>query len=332
MKTTTNSRFCILIFLIIAVIGLNCSKKEPKDLSPILESLEPVDGLQGDPVTLKGLNLKNVNSVTVGDKPSKIIQISDNIITTVVPESVALGVINIKVAASSGSSNSLPFTVLKTPEHVDNAPPALTKVIPAANFTDYPVLLYGNNLSGVIKISFGGKSAPIFTNNQRVVTTSVPKDLPAGKVKVEIRTMKGTSTIDFQVSGAPPAGPAVNFNIVNIPPPNYIPGISNQWSCGLFSSTDGKTFVDLNSADENFENFSISGTYEYEFDKTRNYNTLNYVEYTNKTTGETFAGQFSSASGNPCVLRMVLISSKTGQVFNCTFDRRVDQPDLQCDD
>jgi hypothetical protein len=143
--------------------------------------------------------------------------------------------------------------------------------------------------------------------------------------------LKGTATISFQVQGPPPGGPAtLDFSIVDIPPPAYVPAISNNWTCGLFSIETDSTFVDLNSDPEFDQTYTINGKFEYDFKD--DYNNLNYIEFTNTETGETFAGQFSSSSGTPCILKMILISSKTGTLSECTFDLRINEPDLICDE
>ncbi|MFT3749220.1 MAG: IPT/TIG domain-containing protein [Agriterribacter sp.] len=323
--------FCILFVL----ITQNCKRDhENKPANPTLTSIDPTDGIIGDPVVLKGTNLGSVDKIMFGSVTSPKIQGTSTSITTVVPAGIQAGSIKVLVQAAASTSSSLDFTVLKEPDHVDNLPPNLNMVVPSATYSEYPLLIYGNNLSGVIKITFNDKEAVVYTNNTNVITTAVPKDIPAGPVSIKIRTVKGTSTINFQVQGAPPIPPSVNFNIISTPPPNYVPGISNQWSCGLLAQVTGDqksgTLVDLNSNDGN-DNFSITGKFEYDFDKSANYNTKNYVEIINHNTKDTLSGQFSSKFDNPCILQMVLISSKTKTISTCTFDRRSNDENLQCE-
>ncbi|UPK69134.1 hypothetical protein [Chitinophaga filiformis] len=332
MKQLIRGRQLFLLLLIILFTGPRCGKSK-KEVTPVpaLSSVSPLKGIVGDPVTVNGQNIGNADKITFNSTASTIVGNTGTSITTVVPSGATVGMNKIAVYTSGGKSNELQFEVIKEPDNVDPLPPTLSKIIPAANFTEYPVLIYGDNLSGAISVTFNDKDAVVYTNNKKVITVTVPKDLPAGTATVKVKTVKGTSTINFQVSGPPPAGPAsVNFSIITIPPPNYVPGISNNWSCGLFSLQDGNNFVDLNTDDGTF-NYDVTGSYEYHFDKNKDYNDLNYIEFTNKTTGETFAGQFSSPTANPCVLKMVLISSKTGTISTCTFDRRSNEPDLQCD-
>lgn len=308
------------------------SQCKPEKSVPVLNSVEPTKGLVGDPISIKGEYLENSNRLSFNDKTSLIIQNTGIELTSVVPTGASVGINNLTVQTDGGISNKLQFEVIKDPDHVDSLPPLITRTTPTANYIDYPVLIYGENLSGVISISFNDKEAIIFTNNRRVVTTTIPKGLTSGTAIIKIKTKKGTSSINFQVQGAPPNGVIpVNFSVVNIPPPNYVQSISNNWSCGLFSDQGDHTFVDINSNDGN-DSFNVTGRFEYHFNKTENYNELNYVEITNKETGETFAGQFSSTSDNPCILKMVLISSKTGRISYCTFDRRSNEPDLQCNE
>jgi len=320
----------IVLSLCLILILAQC-KTEKVSAPPVLKSVEPLKGLIGDPISVKGDNLKNSNLISFNDIASLITQNTNTELMSVVPSGAVIGVNNLTVRADGGTSNKLQFEVIKEPDHVDPLPPIIEKTIPSANYIDYPVLIYGDNLSGIIDISFNEIEAIVFTNNQRVVTTIIPKGLSTGLAVIKIKTKKGTSSINFQVQGPPPNGVTpVNFSIVNIPPPNYVQNISNDWSCGLFSDQGDHTFVNLNSGDGN-NSFNVTGRFEYHFDKTNNYNNLNYVEFTDKITGETLAGQFSSTSDNPCILKMVLISSKTGKISYCTFDLKSNFPDIQCD-
>ena len=332
MKQAIKINGLYMLLLILLFTGLQCGKSSKKDVTPapVLSSVSPVKGIAGDPVTIDGQNIGNAEKITFNSTTSTIVLNTNASITSVVPAGATVGINKIAVYTSGGKSNELQFEVVKTPDNIDPLPPTLSKIIPAANFTEYPVLIYGDNLSGAISVTFNDKEAVVYTNNKKVITATVPKDLPAGSVVVKVKTVKGTSTLNFQVSGPPPGGPAsVNFSIIAIPPPNYVPGISNNWTCGLFSQ-NGNTFVDLNTDDGSF-NYDVTGIFEYHFDKDKDYNDLNYIEFTNKTTGETFAGQFSSTVADPCVLKMVLISSKTGTVSTCTFDRKANDPDVVCE-
>ncbi|SHM01145.1 IPT/TIG domain-containing protein [Chitinophaga sp. CF418] len=333
MKQMVRINQLFLLLLIILFTGPQCGKSSKKEVIPVpaLSSVSPVKGIIGEPVTVNGQNMGSADKITFNSTASTIVGNTSTAITTVVPAGATIGVNKIAVYTSGGKSNELQFEVIKEPDNIDPLPPTLSKIIPAANFTEYPVLIYGDNLSGAISVTFNDKDAVVYTNNKKVITVTVPKDLPAGTVTVKVKTVKGMSTLNFQVSGPPPGGPAsVNFSIIAIPPPNYVPAISNNWTCGLFSKQDGNNFVDLNTDDGTF-NYDVTGTYEYHFNANKDYNDLNYIEFTNKKTGETFAGQFSSSTANPCVLKMVLISSKTGTISTCTFDRRSNDPNLQCD-
>lgn len=330
MKRAIHNRYILVLFLSLILICPQC-KKDKTD-PPSLSGISPASGIAGDPVTITGANLQNADKVTFSGKQSVLVQTSSTSLTTVVPDGTAPGVNKIMVSNSGGSSNELDFEVFEKPDIIDQLPPTLTKSIPVSNYNGYPVLIYGDNLSGTLSVTFNDKRAEIFTNNQKVITTIVPDDLPAGAVTIKVKTVKGEEELDFQVLGASPTGPAsANFSIVDVPPPNYVPTISNDWTCGLFSGNQDSTFVDLDSdSEDGDENFKITGRYEYNFDDARNYNQLNYVEFTNKETGEVFAGQFSATSDNPCILKMVLISSKTGTVSTCTFDRTID-PFVECE-
>jgi hypothetical protein len=315
----------ILIPCMILITIISCSEKEVEQ--PEIIAVEPVRGLIGDPVVIKGLNLNNASSISFNGASSLILNNTSTEVSTVIPSNAKLGINSIVVLTKGGASNELQFEVVPEPDNIDPFPPVIEKTIPASSHIDYPVLIYGKFLSGVISITFNDIEAIIFTNNQRVITTTVPKGVPNGLATIKIRTVKGISTIDFNVQGPPPNGVIpVNFSIMNIPPPTYIPIISNAWSCGVFDQISDSTFVDFGS--ENDDNtFNVIGKFEYHFDESKGYNEQNYVEITNKQTGEVFAGQFSSELDNPCIYRMVLISSLTGEVFECTVDASGDFPD-----
>ncbi len=307
--------FSAFVFIILAFSF--CSKKTDE---PMLSMIVPGRGLVGDTIKIKGTNLESA-TVTFGGSSLNILENSPSEISAVVPVSANIGKNKVTVNTGGGKSNELFFELVEIPQVVDAFPPSIEKTIPSSNFSDYPVLIHGQFFSGVISVSFDDIEAEISTNNQSVVTTKVPQGISIGSVKLKIRTLKGTSTINFNVQGPPPGGVApVNFSIVNVPPPNYVPLISNQWSCGLFSEEANNTFVELNS-DENFDgNFKITGNYEYQFDFNKDYNKLNYVEIVDEDTGEILAGQFSSEFDNPCIYQMILISSETGMISECTVD------------
>jgi hypothetical protein len=335
-----NGRY--LLCFVFLLFCLQCSNKNSDGAGtttttttttpPVLSTISPAQDIVGDPITIQGTALDKADNVYFGTTTSKIVQNNSTSVTTVVPQGVSPGTLSVTVHTPGGTSNGLSFEVLKTPDHIDSLPPVIAKTIPSGNFNNYPLLIYGNNLGGVIKLTFNDKDATIFTNNDNVVTTTVPQNLPAGSVTIKLYTVKGTSTTSFQVSGPPPApGAAVNFSIVNIPPPNYIPNISNQWGCGLFSAINASMFLVNPNFDGVTPTSTIAGKYKYHYNQAQNYNDENYIEYTDSVNKETFAGMFSSKTAHPCILSMILISSKTGTVSNCTFDFHSSFPDQPCD-
>ncbi len=331
-------KLILSLFVVIVIVG--CESKEVP--VPILDSISPSKGYIGDPVLLTGQNLNNPSKILFNQTESEYALGTKNSITIVVPPGADLGVNSITLVNKGGNSNIMTFEVLEDTRVVDSGPPKLVSLYPSNNFIKYPLLIYGENLSAS-RVTFNGVPSPVYTNNRNVVTTTIPDGLPSGIVKLKIITPKGESnTFDFTVSGPPPAGvPVVNFSIVAVPPPAYVPTISNNWSCGLFSIktvnqtvVNGTieikgTFDDLNLIDANGNSF-IEGYYEFSYDKGKKYNSLNYVQIKNKNTGEIWAGQFSSEYVNPCILKMILVSSVSGEVFECDFDRRVNGVD-NCD-
>lgn len=334
-----STKYQLLIVLICWMFTIpQCSKKSdgpppPPPTPPALTSADPSSGLIGDPVTLHGTDLSNADGISFNSVAGKIVTSTSTTITTVVPPGASIGANQITVHTSAGESNQLAFTVIKEPDHVDDQPPFIEKTIPTSNFTDYPVLIFGNDLSGVVRLTFStatvSKDAVIYTNNHTCVTATVPKDLPAGNVTITLVTVKGKYSKDFQILGPAPNGVTpVNFSVITIPPPDFVPAISNAYDCGLFQqNSDDSTFVVTDRGAITIAN----GKFLYDYNKSKSYNDLNYVEITYVGTGEVKAGMFSSRTSNPCVLKMVLISSKTGLIDSCTFNRRQADENAICD-
>jgi hypothetical protein len=316
MKAINN--YLLLPAFAVVFLFSQCKKQTE---SPQLDSIVPSKGLTGDPVVLNGAHLANAQKVTFNNTASLILNNSASELSTVVPSGISAGLINVTVHTNGGISNQLQFELVEEPEITDPFPPQLEMTVPENNYIQYPVLIYGDFLSGVISLTFNDVEAEIFTNNQRVITTTVPAGVPTGQVKIKVRTVKGTSTIDFTVLGPPPGGNIpLNFSIVNIPPPGYVPLISNDWTCGLFSEISDSTFVDFDTFSHSSESFTITGKYEFDFNQGNDYNYLNFIQITNSETGEILAGLFSSESEKPCIFKMILISSETGEITECTVD------------
>jgi hypothetical protein len=304
------------LFLLITLI--TCKKSSDPDPVPAsLSSVEPTSGIPGDPVLIKGTNLQDADKVSFGNVESLVLSSSSTSLATVVPNGLTAGVRKIIIHSSAGNSNELDFEVFAVPANYDSVPPTISKIIPSSTFSDYPILIYGDNLSGALTVTINDKPAKVFTNNKRVVTITVPADLPAGSATIKVRTMKGTTTYNFTAQGTPPSAAGMNFSIVTIPPPNYVVAISNFWSCGFFEDNNDGTFFDPN-------NPNIIGRYEFEYDVAKNYNRLNYIEWVNTETHDTTAAMFSSQYEIPCVYKMVTISSRTKKVDTCTVDNSFD--------
>ena len=341
MRHFLKSKIIFTLFFLLLILSTNCKKTGDgitPPAAPTLSSLSVINGIIGDAIIITGKNISNADKVSFSGILSTIIQNSATSITTVVPPGAVVGTNQISIHTSGGTSNELAFEVLKKPDHVDALPPTLSKTIPSAAYSEGPVLIYGDNLSGVIQISFNDKPGIIFTNNKTIVTVSIPKDLPAGNAIIKVRTTLGTAVSSIQILGPLPSGtPVINFSIVVIPPPNYVANISNDWSLGLLSSTNFNatthtgTLIDPGSDTTGNGDFSITGKYEYYYDKALNYNTQNYIEIINHKINDTLAGQFSSKFNTPCVLKMILVSSKTGLIKIDTFDIRTNFPDIQCE-
>ena len=132
----------------------------------------------------------------------------------------------------------------------------------------------------------------IYTNNHTCVTATVPKDLPTGNVTITLVTVKGTYTKDFQILGPAPSGVTpVNFSIITIPPPDFVPAISNEWTCGTFQAELLTIVLFLILSCKTHPEISyVTGVFKYDFNKTKSYNDLNYVEFTNSQYGRNQSG------------------------------------------
>lgn len=307
MKSFIVAKRPLLPFLLILIFTLQCKRKD-EYARPVLMSITPATGAVSDQIVIKGSNLNTAQKISFNQVDFVVDPGTE--ITTVVPPGASLGINKVTVTTLGGVSDPVSFTVIPSNVTSPVNAPTLIKSIPDNNFVGYPVLINGTDLLGA-KVMFNNQEAAIFTNNQTVITISVPNGLSAGVVQIKVITAKGTSNVlNFEVvkpsAGTPP--PTLSFGIISPPPPSYVPTISNNWSCGLFATNGDGTFVDLNNA-------SVTGKYQYSFN-----DKLNYVEYTNAANNETFSGQFSSKFNKPCIREMVLISSKTGKISKCTID------------
>lgn len=160
----------------------------------------------GTLVTLSGVNLSTVTTVTFGSQPAGFIAIADNEIQAFAPPgtvgTVTVTAVNLFGSSSAEACNAYTYFLI---------PPSSPSVCiepssgPAAGGTS--VVLTGTNLMGAISVNFGPRQASSFTviSDSQIVAVSPPG---SGTVTVSVMTLSGTSE----------ASPCNQFTYVSIPP------------------------------------------------------------------------------------------------------------------
>lgn len=148
----------------------------------LLTSFTPASGATGTVVTIKGENLTNATSVTIGGVPVSSFTVVDaNTITAV------LG------AGKSGDvSVTTPLGTAKLSGFVYLAPPTIISFTPTTSGTGSAVTIKGTGFAGATSVSFGGVAARSFTVTSDSVITAIVGQGASGVVAVT--TPLGTGT------------------------------------------------------------------------------------------------------------------------------------------
>lgn len=216
--------FTFCAFVSVILVQESCKKTDvfPVQTLPSITGLSPTSGIAGTPVTIKGLNLKNVVAVQFGTKPAAAFipaNNTDTAITVKVPDSTGLGDLYVQVYYNEGAGYAAyKFTVLLTPPV-----PKITTVTPTSGLPSDIVTVTGNEFSLVTSVKVGGITAtftPTLDTNH-VMKVTIPANASGGSQYIKLSNPNGTDSVRFTVLLTPvitfiPATPVNVGDLVTI--------------------------------------------------------------------------------------------------------------------
>ena len=171
------------------------------DAPPTVSSLVSATGTSGvnSTVTITGSGFSHAlvvdwmqNGSVASWNPPTIV--SSTTITVSVPTYLAPGTYNLVVVTPGGPSatgNSSVFTELSGPPIVNSSYPNSGSINGGTSVT-----IYGQYLSGVTAVSFGGRPAASFSvHNGNTITAVAPASTTGGTVDIRVTSARGTSSI-----------------------------------------------------------------------------------------------------------------------------------------
>lgn len=157
-----------------------------KGPQPVITSINPMQAEAGNKIDITGTNLQKVTSVFFNGTPAFFL-LNGTVLEVIVPENASSG--KIKIITINGEVESAEsFMVLETKE-----PPQIQSVTPSENPVDWPILIEGDHMDSITKITFDGIEAPIDTNFAGTVTTRVPLGVVPGTVELKLTSSNGAS-------------------------------------------------------------------------------------------------------------------------------------------
>ncbi len=167
--------------------------------APALTTLAPAAGAAGTTITLTGINVYNIASVSFGGVlASNFTCVSNTTLTAVVPPGAVTGPLTVTNAYGAATSATT-FTVL--------AQPTVLAFTPAVGLPTTTVVLSGANLTGTTSVRFNSVNATFTVNSATQITATVPTGATTGPVTVTTPGGSVTTTALFTVPG--PTGTAV---------------------------------------------------------------------------------------------------------------------------
>lgn len=158
-------------------------------LIPVISNLNPTGGPEagGTAVTINGLNLDAVTSVTFGGSPAAFVLGTSTQMTATSP--AGTGTVDVVVTNANGPSEIVPedeFTYFPIP--------VVTSIFPTSGPTGggTSVTINGTGFTGTTSVSFGGTGASFIVNSDISITATSPAHA-AGTVDVTVTTPGGTS-------------------------------------------------------------------------------------------------------------------------------------------
>jgi hypothetical protein len=209
----------------------------PAAPTPKILSFAPAEGIVGLSVEITGENLGTVTKVMFNGISTYFLQ-TNNVVDAIVPANATTGKITV-VTENGPAESATSFTVNAT-----KAPPQIIEVTPGDNPVKWPLLIEGQNLDNIEKITFGGVEAQVDSNSTNILTTWVPEGVTPGTALLTLTNKYGVSnSFLYTVRQRPPA---------NTPPPpdryyfrrkaKYPPLVQNNW----VNEADGSHSLQLN--------------------------------------------------------------------------------------
>lgn len=206
--------FCTLAAVFF--VQTSCKKSDvfPGQTLPSITGLSPTSGIAGAPVTIRGINLKDVVAVQFGTKAAAAFipaNNTDTAITVKVPDSTGLGDLYVQVYYKDGTGYSTyKFTVLLTPPV-----PKITSVSPTSGLPGDVVTVTGDKFSLVNSVKVGAITAsfaPTLDTNHAMKVT-IPANAAGGLQRITLINPNGKDSVQFTVLLTPvitfiPAAPA----------------------------------------------------------------------------------------------------------------------------
>ena len=141
---------------------------------PTLTSFSPTSGVAGTTVIIKGTNLKNYTTVTIGGVPVQSVQNSTDTTISVVVGVGASG--DVKVTTNAASAALAGFTFIPKP--------TISSYSPGSGKLGDTVIITGTGFTGATAVYFGQVPAASFTVNSGTQITAVVAGGASGDVQV----------------------------------------------------------------------------------------------------------------------------------------------------
>lgn len=159
---------------------------------PVITSLSPNYGVQGDTITINGTGFTGLTNVRFGlGSAASFTAISDTQATAVVPTAALSSITNVRIVTISGTSATSNLTLFAI---AGSGAPSVASVTPnsGANLGGTSVTITGSNLSTVTAINFGGTPATGVSCTTTCTATS-PAGTPGLQVDVTATNPSGSS-------------------------------------------------------------------------------------------------------------------------------------------
>jgi arylsulfatase A-like enzyme len=192
------------VLALVLVVVLSGSSEAVAHKAPSISSFSPTSGPVGTSVTISGSSLGSPTSVTFNGHGASILSSTSSSISTVVPQAATSGRIAVTTRFGTGTSQSN-FTVTAP------STPNISSFSPTSGPVGTGVTISGTNLASAQNVKFNGTSAPILSNTQTVITTTVPSGATSGRISVTTAGGTDTSQHGFTVT-LPPAPTISSFS------------------------------------------------------------------------------------------------------------------------